>query len=83
VTALSPIKRSVANRSADVFVRADLRPFGSVLWGKPIPIKSLEVLAPEALKKLGVEVAESRQTREYNAGRSTQIPAGIVRVVVD
>jgi len=103
------IKRSVANRNADVFVRADFMPFGSqaqvgralnelqsegvlvklgvgvyakakpsVLSGKPIPIKPLEVLAPEALKKLGVQVGESRQTREYNAGNSTQIPTGVV-----
>ncbi|UXH79880.1 DUF6088 family protein [Roseateles amylovorans] len=103
------IKRSVANRNADVFVRADFKPFGSpaqvsraladlqregalvklglgvyakakrsVLSGKPIPVKPLEVLAPEVLKKLGVEVGASRQTREYNAGGSTQVPAGIV-----
>lgn len=103
------IKRSVANRNADVFVRADFMPFGSqaqvgralnelqsdgvlvklgvgvyakakpsVLSGKPIPIKPLEVLAPEALKKLGVQVGESRQTREYNSGNSTQIPTGVV-----
>lgn len=103
------IKRSVANRNADVFVRADFMSFGSqaqvsralnelqskgslvklgvgvyakakpsVLSGKPIPIKPLEVLAPEVLKKLGVQVGESRQTREYNSGSSTQIPTGIV-----
>jgi len=50
----------------------------SVLSGKPIPIKPLEVLVPEVLKKLGVQVAESRQTREYNAGASTQVPTGVV-----
>lgn len=50
----------------------------SVLSGKPIPIKPLEVLAPEVLKKFGVQVGESRQTREYNSGCSTQIPAGVV-----
>ena len=103
------IKRSVANRNVDVFVRADFLPFGSqaqvgraltelqskgtlvklgvgvyaksktsVLSGKPIPIKPLEVLAPEALKKLGVKAEESRQTREYNSGSSTQVPTGIV-----
>ena len=103
------IKRSVANRNANVFVRADFMPFGSqaqvgraltelqskgalvklgvgvyakakpsVLSGKPIPIKPLEVLAPEVLKRLGVQVGESRQTREYNSGSSTQIPTGVV-----
>lgn len=103
------IKRSVANREADVFLRSDFEAFGSqaqvgralaelqskgslvklgvgvyakakpsVLSGRPIPIKPLEVLAPEVLKKLGVQVGESRQTREYNSGGSTQVPAGIV-----
>jgi len=50
----------------------------SVLSGKPIPVKPLEVLVPEVLKKLGVQVGESRQTREYNAGTSTQVPTGVV-----
>ena len=103
------IKRSVANRNADVFVRADFMTFGSpaqvgraltelqshgvlvklrvrvyakpkpsVPSGNPIPTKPLEVLAPEALKKLGVHVDESRQMREYNSGRSTQVPTGVV-----
>jgi hypothetical protein len=50
----------------------------SVLSGKPIPMKPLEVLAPEALKKLGIEIGPSRLVQEYNAGKSTHIPAGIV-----
>ena len=50
----------------------------SVLSGKPIPMKPLEVLAPEALKKLGIEFGPSRLVQEYNAGKSTQIPVGIV-----
>lgn len=103
------IKRSVANREADVFLRADFASFGSqaqvgraltelqskgalvklgvgvyakakpsVLSGKPIPFKPLEVLVQEVLKKLDVQVGESRQTREYNSGGSTQIPTGVV-----
>lgn len=50
----------------------------SVLSGKPIPIRPIEVLTPEVLKKLGIQVGESRQMREYNAGGGTQVPAGIV-----
>jgi len=50
----------------------------SVLTGKPMPVRPLEVLAPEALNKLGVAVMPSRLVQEYNAGRSTQLPAGIV-----
>lgn len=103
------IQRSVSNRDADVFLRADFEAFGSqaqvgralselqskgtlvklgvgvyakakrsVLSGQPIPIKPLEVLASEALQKLGVQVDASRQTRAYNVGASTQVPAGVV-----
>jgi hypothetical protein len=50
----------------------------SVLSGKPIPIKPLEVLAPIALQKLGVAVNPSRLVKLYNEGRSTQVPAGVV-----
>ena len=50
----------------------------SVISGKPIPIQPLEVLGPQALTKLGVRLTESFQTAEYNSGRSTQVPAGIV-----
>ena len=50
----------------------------SVLTGKLIPAKPLEVLAPEVLKKFGIQVGQSRQTRDYNAGASTQLPSGIV-----
>ena len=50
----------------------------SVISGKPIPIQPLEVLGPQALTKLGVRLTESFQTAEYNAGRSTQVPTGIV-----
>jgi hypothetical protein len=50
----------------------------SVISGKPIPIQPLEVLGPQALTKLGVQLKESLQTVEYNSGRSTQVPTGIV-----
>ena len=50
----------------------------SVLTDKPIPARPLEVLAPEVLKKLGIPVMPSRLTQDYNAGRSTQLPSGIV-----
>ncbi|MDB5931339.1 MAG: hypothetical protein JWR60_3046 [Polaromonas sp.] len=50
----------------------------SVLSGRPIPARPLEVLAPEALKKLGIPVMPSRLAQDYNAGRSTQLPSGIV-----
>lgn len=50
----------------------------SVLSGKPIPVSPIEVLAPLALRKLGVSVQEPQRVREYNAGRTTQVPTGLV-----
>lgn len=50
----------------------------SVLSGQPIPERPLEELAPEALKKHGYVVRPSRAVRDYNAGLTTQIPAGVV-----
>ena len=50
----------------------------SVLSGKPIPTKPLEVLAPRVLERLGVTAGPSRLVQDYNEGRSTQIPAGVV-----
>lgn len=54
------------------------RAMPSILSGKPIPVKPLEVLAPQALRKLGVTVDASRLTKAYNSGQSTQITAGVV-----
>lgn len=50
----------------------------SVLSGKSIPLKPLEVLAPEVLRKLGISVQPSRLAQAYNDGKSTQVPAGVV-----
>jgi hypothetical protein len=50
----------------------------SVLTGKPIPIRPLEVLGPQALTKLGVKFEQGRITKAYNSGSSTQIPTGVV-----
>lgn len=57
-----------------VYAKAKL----SVLSGKPIPCEPLEVLAPIALRRLGVKVQETRGAREYNSGRTTQVPTGLV-----
>jgi hypothetical protein len=50
----------------------------SVLSGKPIPAKPLEVLAPLALTKLGVPTRLGRLARMYNDGSTLQVPPGIV-----
>jgi hypothetical protein len=109
VNIVDRIRRSVANRSNDVFLRGEFQRFGSpaqvsralamltgagllvrlgvgvyakakpsVLSGEPIPVRPLEVLAPQVLRKLGVPVRPSRFTRAYNEGRSSQLPASIV-----
>ena len=74
--ALSQLTRSGALVRFGLGVYAKAKP--SVLTGKPIPARPLEVLAPEVLKKLGIPVMPSRLTQDYNAGRSTQLPSGIV-----
>ena len=48
----------------------------SVLSGIVIPVKPVSVLAPIALQKQGVKVFPSQMTQAYNAGMTTQIPAG-------
>ena len=50
----------------------------SALTGKPIPIRPVEVLGPQALTKLGVKFEQGRITKAYNSGASTQIPSGVV-----
>lgn len=101
------IKRSIALRGDDVFVRSEFVRFASpaqisralrqlvqsgrlvklgvgiyakakvsVLSGKAIPVRPVDVLAPEALAKLGVDVTASQLATAYNTGESLQIPAG-------
>jgi hypothetical protein len=50
----------------------------SVLSGNAIPIQPVDVLASVALRKLGVEIFPSLLAQQYNAGGSTQVPAGNV-----
>lgn len=57
-----------------VYVRAK----SSVLSGKPIPERPLDELAALLLTKLGHDFGPSKATRDYNAGLTTQIPAGPV-----
>jgi len=57
--------------SLGVYARAKL----SVLTGNPIPAQPIYVLAPEALRRLGIEPRPSRLVRDYNEGKSTQLPA--------
>lgn len=48
----------------------------SQLTGEVVPIAPLPVLAKEALRKLGVKTLPTRAEKDYQAGRSTQVPTG-------
>lgn len=50
----------------------------SALSGQPIPTQPVEILAEQALAKMGVKIYPSRQVELYNAGSTTQLPAGVV-----
>ncbi len=55
-----------------LYARASTSPFD----GRTIPIKSLQRLSVEALGRLGVRTMPTRLERDYDAGRTTQVPAG-------
>jgi len=48
----------------------------SSITGEVIPVAPLPTLARAALEHLGVEVAPSALERDYNAGKTTQVPTG-------
>lgn len=48
----------------------------SALTGETVPVAPLPILAREALNRLGVEFSASALERDYNAGRTTQVPTG-------
>lgn len=50
----------------------------SSITGAIIPAGSLETLATEALKKMGVQVRAGSAAAEYNSGRTTQLPGAFV-----
>lgn len=50
----------------------------SPLDGTSIPPKGIKAIATDALRRLGVRTAPTKLEQDYNAGRSTQVPAGQV-----
>ncbi|MEW6737361.1 MAG: DUF6088 family protein [Acidobacteriota bacterium] len=48
----------------------------STLTGKTVPVAPLPALAKEALERLGVKIAPSSLEKEYNTGKTTQVPTG-------
>lgn len=57
-----------------VYTRAKI----SSLTKKPIPEQNLRAIAETALRKSGVRILPTSYEREYNEGRSTQVPTGLV-----
>ena len=62
--------------SHGLYTRAVKSPFSD----NPVPPKGLTTLK-EALKRVGVEVVQTHLECDYNAGRTTQVPAGRVIAV--
>ena len=62
--------------SHGLYTRAVKSPFSD----NPVPPKGLTTLK-EALKRVGVQVVQTRLERDYNAGRTTQVPTGRVVAV--
>jgi hypothetical protein len=54
-----------------IYTRAVESPFSD----KPVPPKGLATLE-EALQRLGIEVTKSRLEKDYNEGRTSQVPVG-------
>ena len=55
-----------------LYAKAEISP----LNGEVIPQKNLPQLAGEALERLGIETTASTLEKNYNAGKSTQVPTG-------
>nr|WP_315456920.1 DUF6088 family protein [uncultured Sphingorhabdus sp.] len=58
--------------SKGVYAKAEY----SRLIGKPAPLVGIKTLATEALVRLGYKVVPSSLEKNYNQGRSTQVPSG-------
>ena len=53
----------------------------STITGEFVPVVPLPELAKEALARLGIQTAPSRMEKDYNAGKTTQVPTGRVIAV--
>jgi hypothetical protein len=65
-------KGTIMNIGYGLYARARISP----LTGQLVPEKNLPQLAKEALRRLGVRTVPSSMDRDYNAGRTTQVPTG-------
>ncbi|MFI5021644.1 MAG: hypothetical protein ACHQRJ_08330 [Alphaproteobacteria bacterium] len=55
-----------------LYTRAKASPFD----GTPAPVKGIQSLMTEALKRLGIKPVATQFERDYAAGRTTQVPTG-------
>jgi hypothetical protein len=60
-----------------LYAKAEVSPFN----GELIPQKNLPALAKEALQRLGIETTATTYEKNYNMGKSTQVPTGRVIAV--
>src|SRR5688572_19590125 len=60
-----------------LYAKAEISPFN----GEIIPQKNLPDLAKEALQRLEVETTATTYEKNYNTGKSTQVPTGRVIAV--
>lgn len=77
---LSEALRALQNKGVLVRIGTGVyaRTRRSSVTGAVIPAGSLETLATEALKKMGVDVKASKAAMEYNSRRTTQLPGAFV-----
>ena len=64
-------QRRLLKVSQGIYTRVVKSPFSDT----PVPPKGLATLK-EALKRVGVEIVQTRMERDYNAGKTTQVPTG-------
>ncbi len=64
-------QRRLLKVSQGIYTRVVKSPFSDT----PVPPKGLTTLK-EALKRVGVEIVQTRMERDYNAGKTTQVPTG-------
>jgi hypothetical protein len=67
-------KKELIRIGQGLYAKAQLSP----LSGQPIPRRGIKELATEALQRLKVETAPSSYERDYNEGKTTQVPTGRV-----
>ncbi len=67
-------KKVIIRVGQGVYTRAKV----SSVTKKVIPEQNLRAIAITALKKTGVKVVPTTFERDYNEGRSTQVPTGLV-----